>query len=98
MRCGTARAVVLYLKMGWSLDRAGREGMADLRRLAVPFPPRMNLVAVDARGGHTAMTTETARAVRYVYQTGRMAAPALRPRVVVPLRPAEPRRRPAGPR
>ena len=98
IRSGTARAVVLYLKLGWSLERAGREAMADLRQLPVPFPPRMSLVAVDARGRHTAMTTETVRPMRYVYQTARMAAPAVRPRIVVPLRPATGRRGRARPR
>ena len=88
IRCSTAHSVVLYLKLGLGLPRACREAMADLRRLTVPFPPRMNLVAVDARGRHTAMTTVTEREVRYVYQTGRMAEPAVRPRVVVPLRAA----------
>ena len=62
IRCSTARSVTLYLKMGLSLERAAREAMTDLRHLTVPFPPRMNLVAVDARGRHVAMTTETARA------------------------------------
>jgi beta-aspartyl-peptidase (threonine type) len=87
LRCGTARSVVLYLKMGLSLEEAGREAMTDLRRLTVPFPPRLHLVAVDARGRHTAMTTETTREMSYVYQTGRMADLATRARVVVPLRP-----------
>ena len=91
IRAATARSVVLYLKMGFPLEHACREGMTDLRHLTVPFPPRMNLVAIDAHGGHTAMTTETAREVRYVYQTGRMAGPAVQPRQVVPLRTA-PRR------
>ena len=85
IRCGTARSVVLYLKMRFSLLRATREAMSDLRHLTVPFPPRMNLVAVDAQGHHLAMTTETMRQVRYVYQTGRMTTPAVRPRLVVPL-------------
>jgi beta-aspartyl-peptidase (threonine type) len=85
IRCGTARSVVLYQKMGMPLERAAREAMADLRHCVVPFPPRMNLVAIDARGHHVALTTETAREVRYVYQTGRMTAPASRPRAVVPL-------------
>lgn len=85
IRCGTARSVTLYLKMGLSLERAVREAMTDLGHLTVPFPPRMNLVAVDARGHHVAVTTETTREVRYVYQTGRMTAPAVRPRLVVPL-------------
>src|SRR5262245_25942296 len=87
IRCGTARSVTLYLKMGLSLERAAREAMTDLRHLTVPFPPRMNLVAVDARGRHVAMTTETTREVRYVYQTGRMNTPAVHPRQVVPLTP-----------
>jgi beta-aspartyl-peptidase (threonine type) len=91
LRCSTARSVVLYMKMGLSLERACREGMTDLRDLTVPFPPRMNLVAIDTRGRHAAMTTMTAREVRYVYQTGRMAGPAVQPRQVVPLRTA-PRR------
>lgn len=59
-----------YLKMGLSLEQASREAMTDLRRLTVPFPPRMNLVAVDARGRHTAMTTEATREVRYVLPDG----------------------------
>jgi beta-aspartyl-peptidase (threonine type) len=88
IRAGTARSVVLYLKMGLSLERACREAMTDLRHLPVPLSPRMNLVAIDARGGHTAMTTEASRPVRYVYQTGRMAGPAVRPRQVVALRAA----------
>jgi beta-aspartyl-peptidase (threonine type) len=87
IRCGTARSVTLYLKMGLTLEQAAREAMTDLRHLTVPFPPRMNLVAVDARGHHVAMTTETAREVRYVHQTGRMTSPAVRARLVVPLTP-----------
>jgi beta-aspartyl-peptidase (threonine type) len=87
IRAGTARSVVLYMKTGSSLESAAREAMTDLRDLPVPFPPRMNLVAIDAEGRHVAMTTETAREVRYVYQTGRMRQPAVRPRLVVPLSP-----------
>jgi beta-aspartyl-peptidase (threonine type) len=96
IRCATARSVTLYLKMGLSLERAAREAMTDLRHLTVPFPPRMNLVAVDARGHHIAVTTETAREVRYVYQSGRMTAPAVRPRLVVPLTPGRRPSRRAG--
>jgi beta-aspartyl-peptidase (threonine type) len=85
IRSSTAHSVVLYMKMGRSLDRAAREAMTDLRHLTVPFPPRMNLVAVSPRGGHVGLTTVTTGEVRYVYQTGRMEAPAARPRLVVPL-------------
>jgi beta-aspartyl-peptidase (threonine type) len=86
IRCSTARSLVLYLKMGLSLDRASREAMSDLRHLTVPFPPRMNLVAVDAKGHHVGLTTEPVRQVRYVYQTGRMMTPSVEPRLVIPLK------------
>jgi beta-aspartyl-peptidase (threonine type) len=96
IRCSTARSVVLYLKMGLGLARAAREAMTDLRHLSVPFPPRMNLVTVDARGRHLAMTTEAVREVRYAHQTGRMTAPAIRPRLVIPLAPRQRLARRAG--
>ncbi|MBI3731991.1 MAG: N(4)-(beta-N-acetylglucosaminyl)-L-asparaginase [Chloroflexi bacterium] len=86
MRCNTAHSVVLYMKMGMKLKAACREAMKDLRHLTVPLPPGMNLVAVDATEHHTALTTETERAVTYVYQTGKMAEPVVRPRAIVPLK------------
>ena len=92
IRSSTAHSVVLYMKMGRSLERAAREAMTDLRRLSVPFPPRMNLVAVSARGSHVGLTTVTTGEVRYAYQTGRMDDPATRPRLVIPLSDAARRR------
>jgi L-asparaginase / beta-aspartyl-peptidase len=87
IRCSTARSVILYMKLGRSLERAAQEAMADLRHLTVPFPPRMNLVAISRRGVHLGLTTVTTTEVRYVYQTDRMDAPVARPRLVVPLGP-----------
>lgn len=86
MRTNTAHSVVLYMRMGMSLARATRQAMLDLRVLTVPFPPGMNLVAVDAQGHHTALTTETDRPVEYVYQTGKMFEPKYKARRVVPLK------------
>lgn len=88
MRANTAHSVVLYMKMGMSLQRAAREAMKDLRALTVPFPPGMNLVAVGARGKHCGFTTETDRVVEYVYQTEKMKAPKIKARTVVPLGPS----------
>src|SRR5262249_2742820 len=85
IRSSTARSAVLCLKMGRALERATREAMTDLRHLTVPFPPRMNLVAVSPRGGHVGFTTVTTAEVRYLYQTVRMEAPATRPRLVARL-------------
>ena len=88
IRASTARTVVLYMKMGMRLKKAAREAMKDLRHLTVPFPivMNMNLVAIDAKGKHTAMTSETEREVTYIYQTGKMEAPKIKPRIVVPLK------------
>ncbi|MBI3536326.1 MAG: N(4)-(beta-N-acetylglucosaminyl)-L-asparaginase [Chloroflexi bacterium] len=85
-RCNTAHSVVLYMKLGKNLDAACREAMEDLRQLSVPFPPGLNLVAMDARGNHAAYTTETEREVKYVFQTDEMNEYETRRRVVVPLK------------
>lgn len=85
MRSSTAHSVVLYMKMGMGLRQAARQAMKDLRALAVPFPPGMNLVAMDRLGQHVGFTTETDRWADYVYQTGTMQAPKRKKRTVVPL-------------
>ncbi len=85
MRSSTAHSVVLYMKMGMGLRQAARQAMKDLRALAVPFPPGMNLVAMDRLGHHVGFTTETDRWADYVYQTGNMQAPKRKKRTVVPL-------------
>jgi len=85
IRCSTAHSVVLYMKTGMSLAQAAREAMKDLRRLTVPLPPSMNLVAIDAQGQHTALSTEVDREVTYIYQTDKMAEPVIKPRIVVSL-------------
>ncbi len=85
MRASTARSVVLYMKLGMTLRRAAREALKDLRSVPVPFEAAISLVAVDAHGRHLAMTTETDRKLTYVYQTGTMKEPIVRPRIVVPL-------------
>lgn len=83
MRANTAHSVVLYLKMGMSLGRAAREAMRDLRHIIVPFPPTLNLVAIDVHANHIGMTTEPERKVTYVYQTDGMAKPKEKSRIVV---------------
>jgi beta-aspartyl-peptidase (threonine type) len=86
MRCNTAHSVVLYMKMGLSLKQAARNAMKDLNILTVPFPPGMNLVAINAQGQHVGMTTETENIPTYIFQTEKMTAPKLKPRSLVPLK------------
>jgi isoaspartyl peptidase/L-asparaginase-like protein (Ntn-hydrolase superfamily) len=92
----TAHSVVLYLKMGLVLPQASREAMTDLRHLTVPFPPRTNLVAVDARGRHVAMThRDRARSATCPRQGAWRHRPSQR-RLVVALAPGKRLARRAG--
>jgi L-asparaginase len=52
IRAGTARAVVLYMKLGMSVDEAVREAVDDMRALVGGLIGRVTIHAIDARGGH----------------------------------------------
>ena len=52
IRAGTARAIVLYMKMGLSLDDAVGEAVEDLRRLKGGLIQRITLHAIDRDGAH----------------------------------------------
>jgi len=79
---GTARSVVLYLKMGLPLEEAGRQAMKDLHALASLYPGTMNIVALDKDGRHAAFSNRE-EAV-YIYMTGETDEPEELPRVLVP--------------
>jgi len=78
---GTARSVVLYLKMGLSWEEAGREAMEDLHALASPYLGGMNVVALDKDGRHAAFSNREDRT--YIYMTEEMDEAEEMPRVVV---------------
>lgn len=50
IRAATAHSVVLYLKMGLSLDAALREAMTDLHAVEDAYAGAMNIVALDRDG------------------------------------------------
>ena len=52
IRAGTSRSIVLYMKMGLSLDAAVMEAVADLRRLKGGLLARLTIHAIDRDGGH----------------------------------------------
>ncbi|AOB33725.1 asparaginase [Bordetella sp. H567] len=52
IRAGTARAVVLYMKMGMSVERAVKEAVDDMRALKGGLISRVTIHAIDARGTH----------------------------------------------
>ena len=67
IRAGTARSLVLYLKMGLSLDEAARRAMEDLRDLAGDYIGGMNLIALDKNGERIGMSSRAGGS--YIYQT-----------------------------
>lgn len=52
IRCGTARAVILYMKSGMSVRQAVLEAVADMRALKGGLIGRVTIHAIDANGGH----------------------------------------------
>jgi beta-aspartyl-peptidase (threonine type) len=66
MRSATAHSVVLYMKMGMSLDDALREAMNDLKSLGGPWISRMNIVALDREGNPSAASNEQGKTFIYM--------------------------------
>ncbi|GAB4109722.1 MAG: N(4)-(beta-N-acetylglucosaminyl)-L-asparaginase [Roseiflexaceae bacterium] len=83
IRAGTARSVVLYLKMGLSLEQACQEAFRDLEPIIRGTPNAMNMVAIDRHGNHYSITTAEERT--YVYQKDGMASYEELPRVLYTL-------------
>jgi L-asparaginase len=52
IRCGTARAVVLYMKIGMSVEAAVREAAEDMRQLKGGLINRVTIHAIDTKGNH----------------------------------------------
>lgn len=70
IRAGTARSLVVYLKMGMSLGAAARQAMIDLRDLGGDFIGGMNLIALDRNGEHVGMSSRPGAG--YICQTADM--------------------------
>lgn len=86
IRVSSARSIVLYLKMGMSLQEAGQEALRDLGYLqddgnATTGNRYMNIVTLRPNGEHQGFTTVPGR--RYLYLTATMAEPALADRTML---------------
>lgn len=81
IRAGTARSLVLYLKMGLSPAEAGRQAMLDLNDLGGAYLSSMNIVSVDRDGHHAAFSNVEGRT--YVYINDEMGEPEELPRTYV---------------
>jgi beta-aspartyl-peptidase (threonine type) len=57
VRCSTARSVVLYMKMGMTVEEACQEAMRDLQPLLAAHGGLMTIVATDSEGHHFGITS-----------------------------------------
>jgi L-asparaginase / beta-aspartyl-peptidase len=52
LRCGTARSVVLYMKLGMTVEEAVVEAAGDMRALKGGLISRVTIHAIDRKGAH----------------------------------------------
>jgi len=75
IRVSTARSMILYLKMGMTLQEAGLEALRDLQAVAGHPSQYMNIVSLTPQGEHGGFTTVLGKS--YLYMTAEMDEPAL---------------------
>ena len=78
MRCGTARSIVLALRLGHSLQDAVKLAVEELGELKTGFLAGVVVHAMDANGNHKVVSFRCDEEIRYWYWDERMAAPELR--------------------
>jgi L-asparaginase / beta-aspartyl-peptidase len=80
IRAGTARSVVLYMKMGMSLTEALTEAQRDLWSLEDAYYGNMHIVGIDSEGNPGAASNHPAT---YIYQRDDMERYAEEPRLMI---------------
>jgi len=81
IRASTARSVVLYMKMGKTLEEAGRMAMADLDELGGNYISRMSIIAMDRKGNPMAFSNS--EEAKFIYMMDEMEEPVEEPRLFV---------------
>ena len=80
IRCSLARTTVMNMRYGMSVEEAVHSAFVDMRTLDMPKDKvNMNMIALDAKGRHFAMSTNAK--ADYAYSADDMDAPALVPRM-----------------
>lgn len=75
IRCATAHSVVLYMKMGMSLDDAVQEAINDLRYLKDGYIEGVTLHAIDKHQQHKVVSLNCQGPITYWYWEEGMQAP-----------------------
>jgi len=96
IRAGTARAVVLYMKMGMSVERAVEEAVNDMRALKGGLISRVTIHAVDTRGNHRVVAVNGLPTNHYWFWVPGMAEPESRPAEIIPISDDAPQAKPTA--
>jgi len=78
IRAGTARSVVLYLKMGLSLADAVYEAAKDLADLRTGYVDEVTIHAVDKHGNYKVVGVNSAEEIKYVVWQPGMDKPEIK--------------------
>ena len=89
IRAGTARSVVLYMKLGMTVEAACAEALNDLRSLGRDYAGGVTIHALDAAGRPHVAAIGRGGGLRYWVWTPGMAAAEAREVTAEPWRPAE---------
>ena len=79
IRCGTARSVVLYMKLGMSVEQAVLEAANDMRALKGGLVSRITIHAIDAADNHKVVAVNGDGSNFYWLWSSAMDAPVARP-------------------
>ena len=75
IRCGSARSIVLYQKMGMSVEEAVLEAAEDLRALKSGYLDELTLHGIDAKDNHKVVSFRGSEPVYYWVWTDEMSEP-----------------------
>ena len=79
IRCGTARAVVLYMKAGMSVEQAVAEAVNDMRALKGGLISRVTIHAIDGHENHKVVAVNGDGSQRYWHWKTGMETPVFLP-------------------
>ncbi len=86
IRCVTSHAVVMYLKMGWSLDEAVYEAIKDLQYLKDGYTEGVTIHAIDKHNNHKVVSLNCPGPITYWIWKDGMAKPEMREAEVISTR------------
>ena len=94
IRAGTARAVVLYMKMGMTVERAVEEAVNDMRALKGGLISRVTIHAIDNRRGHRVVAVNGLPGNHYWFWQQGMEQPEMRLAELIQISEQMPQRKP----